>query len=300
MLGSLISILCICSGDLNIYAQSPYEQQRKIVPPDKEELIVIGHSSMFRTAKILEQIYQKPVTYEGPIDLEWDGDVDLVPGAGERLVRVSKRAKFIIPDEVKPEKNKQLDAGLLEKVIEAYEKQIDGPKFKISLSKLGFHLITDQVRDKNEQFVKEKPYLDASISVPSEKMTAYEHLTKIVDAVNTSRDIKLLINYGQGYDFFWLGDIAGNIPNRQDMISGNYDKGKLQFEWGADNVIAREALIDLLEKANTTLTWHMDCDHDPHFKKICGISILPLEVNYLEPDGRKIKTYLYYNRIKEK
>jgi len=296
MFGCLVCILCILVGNSNIYSQ-----KREIVQPDKEVLVVLSPGPLYSAARVLGQMYQKPVSYEGPLDLPWDGDIDLVPVANGRIARIPKRGKFVIPDDVTPDKNKQLDEGVLEKILEAYQKQIDGPKFKISRTKSVLHFIVDEVRDKNGQYVKEKPFLDAVISVPSEKMTSIEHIKKIVDAVNASNEIKLWINYGPGYDFLWLDDITGNIPNKLDMYTGNYDENKLKFEWGADGVTAREALVDLLEKANTTLSFRVDCATDnPKNYKDCWIEIFPLEVNYLEPNGKKIRTNLYYDRIKEK
>ena len=56
--------------------------------------------------------------------------------------------------------------------------------------------------------------------------------------------------------------------NYEDLFVNNslYDD-KFSFEWGADKIGAREALISILEKANTTLTWRVDCDENPNQNK---------------------------------
>ena len=263
ILGLIAGMLFIYGGNTNIRSQTidTFGQKLEIVQPGNEVMTIVGASTLQRAGGALAQMYRKPVTFEGPTGvLQWDGDVDQEVLLDGKIMRIPKRVTFVIPDEVKPDKNQQLDSSVLEKVVETYQKQFGGPKYKIISSELGLHLITDEVRDKNGQWVKEKPYLDAVISIPSEIRTGLGHIEKIVDAVNVPKDIKLSKLYiasVSDFNLFWKEE-------------------ELSFEWGADKIVAREALINLLKKANTTLTWHMDCTDHPDINRKCTISVFPL------------------------
>jgi len=310
----MTGILFIYCGDANIHSQTihdVYGQKLEIVQPGNEAMAVSG--GLFIAGHVLAQMYLKPVTFEGPTDvLQWDGDVDQEVLSNGTILRIPKRGTFVIPDGVRPDKNRQLDSSVLEKVVGEYQKQFSGPKYKIISSKLGLHLITDEVRDKNGQWVKEKPYLDVVISIPSGKRTGLGHLRKIVDAVNVSKELKLWINTRGDYNLFWnIDDIqkaqainkalfGGSLTPDNSLLSENdrllYEE-ELSFEWGADKIGAREALINLLEKANTTLIWRVDCTDHPDVNQKCFIEIMPIVANYLLPNGETWKTYLTFDRI---
>lgn len=309
LFGLLTGILCFYNGDSNIWGQdgkpqsSPVTGQLEnndngntvspksnlpqfvrpdnIIPPDKEDLIIVSMRPLYDASLILEQIYRKPVTVEGPIERAWDGDIEMKTVPSGRVSRDPKTVKFVMPEEVITEKNQQLDIGILEKVLEAFHKQTDGPRYKITISRHGFHLITDEVKDKNGQYIKENQYLDTVITVPVGKRTALEHIKEITDAVSASRERKLWINTGLGFDtdFFPPGTVEGRGFNPED-------RDKLIFEWGIDNVIGRDALIDLFEKkSNTTFTWWVACADSIGINHECMINIGPLEVSSLFPDG---------------
>ena len=139
---------------------SQFIRPDNIVPPDKEDLIIVSMTPLYDASRILEQIYRKPVTVEGPMEMAWDGDIEMKTAPSGRVLRDPKTVKFAIPEEVITEKNQQLDIKLLEKILETFHKQTDGPRYKIASSRHGFHFITDEVRDKNGQYVKENQYLD--------------------------------------------------------------------------------------------------------------------------------------------
>ena len=293
--GLLSGIACISSNGTNIYGQ-----QREIVQPDSDVMTIVGAVTLFRAGLALGEMYQIPITFEGPTDvLQWDDDVDQETVAGGRIDRIPKRVTFVIPDDVTPDKNEKFDSRIFERVVETYQKQFGGPKYKLTNSKLGLHLITDQVRNKDGKWEKVEPYLDAIISIPSEKRTALGHLEKIVEAVNATKELKLWINFPFEYNLLWASNDIRSLSRPRSQYTDEYVQmmnEKLPFEWGKDKGIARDALIDLVEKSNTTLTWQVDCTDHPNVDLKCLIQLMPLNVNYLGPDGKKIRTALFYDR----
>ena len=283
------------------------ERTDNITQPDDSKLTINGTGTLCQAVRVLEEMYRKPVTCEQTEILPWDDDVDQEIYDGG-IARYPKRVTFVIPNEVKPDKNTQLAPSVLAKVVEAYQKQFGGPKYKILNSKWGLHLIVDEVRDKNGKFVKVKPYLDEVITVPSGKRTGFEHLKKIVDALKTSRNIKIELNSAPTISLWWQNEGLQNIPNigrtlMWDDLGGKEDRllyeGKMSFEWGVNKIVAREALIDLLEKSNTTLSWMVN-DYVTNDGDIGGfLTINPLSVSYLYPDGSKFSRSLQYDREKK-
>jgi len=293
-------------GTMDLYQ---FERTDNIVQPDDSELTIVGTATLCRAAQVLEQMYRKPVTCEGPTEiLQWDDDVDQEIMPNGRIERIPKRVTFVIPNEVKPDKNKQLTPSVLAKVVEAYQKQFGGPKYKITSSKWGLHLIVDEVRDKNGQFVKVKPVLDEIITIPSGKRTGLEHIRKIVDSVKASRNIEFeLVNSDPTTNVWWQHEGIQNTPNIARILRGSSGskedrllyEDKLSFEWGVNKIAARDALIDLLEKANTTLSWMINNTDNADNIAVGLLVINPLVVSYLYPDGRKFSTTLQYDREKK-
>jgi len=278
-----------------------------IVQPSDKSLTIVGTSTLCRATEVIQQMYRKPVTCEQPTGiLQWDGDVDQEMLSDGKIVRIPKQVEFVMPDTVKPDKNQQFDTSILEKVVEAYRVQFDGPKYRIVKSKWGLHLIADEVRNKNGQFIKEKPYLDEIISVPPGKRTGSAHIKKIVDSINASKGTTLQPPYhNPPDDLYWQNGDVQEVPNINEILWG-FDvseenrllyEEKVTFEWKADKVVARDALIDLLEKANTTLTWQLTCSDHIDSTTNCRLGIFPLELVYLMPNGLLFQKALYYDRL---
>ena len=311
-----LSVGFIC---LNICGQSLQPatgiNQNNIVQPDDAVFVIENRTpQLWLAAQVLEQMYRKPVSFEGPIDLPWDGDVDLMPGGenNERMLRFPKPIRFVIPEGVKPDRNQQFGVGVLEKLLDAYHKQVGDSKYKIVSTESRLHIVVDQVRDENGQFVKAETFLDKVITIPSEKRFGMQHLDKIVAAVNALNDVKLRVISGSaGVDTMWQNDISEGILDRKEIAKDNgtnwfepkdYSdltksvKDKLEFEWGVNNVVAREALAELLEKSHTTLSYRLSCADIYTYENRCWVEIDHLTENYLER-GIKLNRPLLYDRI---
>ncbi len=278
----VFSMLLFFACSFHAGAQS---QNRQIVIPEHSQFIADTPAPMENVAGLLEQMYIKPVTYEDPI-LNWSGDIDQVPNSlGEKL-KIPKRRSISMPSEVHPRQTATLDAALLNRVLDAYNKQTDGPRFTIGSSRWGLHIIPDQVRDRNGHFVKAVNFLDTFISIPMQKRTPSGHFEAICNAVNASASIGIKLQCFTPYvDAYFAESQLSKMPTEEEIE-------RISFSWGIERrMAARDALIDLLEQSATTLTWRLLCDTQP----VCALNIIPMEVNYMGSDGKPVRTALSHD-----
>jgi hypothetical protein len=264
-------------------------QDNQIFIPDTPQVITNKHHLMLYAAELLEQMYVKPVTYEDPV-LSWSGDTSQVPNSVGKMLAIPKRGKFTMPVEANPYKTPTLDIELLEKVVDAYQKQTDGPRFRVTSSQWGLHLIPNYVRNKSGQFVKSKNLLDTIISIPVGRRTPSLHFAAICDAVNANNDIGIRLEFiPQGLDANYSQVRISQFPNEEEQE-------QISFSWGINEVTARDALINMFDNSATTFTWHLLCD--TLLEPICGLNIMPIKVNYMGSDGKPFTTGLSHDRKK--
>jgi hypothetical protein len=177
---------------------------------------------------------------------------------------------------------------VLAKVLDAYHTQTDGPRFKVSVSHWGLHIIPTQMRDVNGHFVRVVALLDTSINIPIAKRRPTEHFRAICEAVSVSTGITL--NLSAGFlDQYYAPN--GILPPR---VMADSDKEQISFAWGATKMSAREAIIDLLEGSATSMTWRLLCESEG-----CYFNLLPIEVVIQDSDGQFIRKTLSYDRCKK-
>jgi hypothetical protein len=243
--------------------------------PENSKIISERARPLADAAKLLQGQYGKPVTYEDPI-LIWHGDKEAVRYLTGNTGFLPARLSFSIPNEASPDKTPILDASILGKVIDSYHEQTDGPRFEVSTSRWGLHIIPKQVRDANGQFTNTTSLLDTKISIPIANRTPSEHFVAICSAVTAVNPfgIKLRPN-GQ-----WMEQYFAEKPLPRMLTPDQREK--TSFVWGADNVDAREAMINLLEHSSTTMSWSMLCQVDEGF---CVLNLSPITVDEKYPDG---------------
>jgi hypothetical protein len=94
--------------------------------------------------------------------------------------------------------------------------------------------------------------LGARIDVPVEKRTASEHLKALCDAVSSATGATVRPNGGR-FDHAFAAN--GYLLPR---MSTGAERPYMLFEWGANGTTAREALIDLLGRSATRMTWRIN------------------------------------------
>lgn len=224
-------------------------------------------------AVLLQAEYGMPITYEDPI-LIWREDLESVQYAKGKTGLQPKPLSFSMPVDVDPGRNPKLDDWLLGKVLDAYHRQTDGPRFRVTDWSWGLSILPAEVRDANGQLAKVTPLLDTIISIPEAVRSPSEHFGAICEAITTSTGIEL--KYGGQ----WMDQYFSPIPLPRRM---NDDQRKqISFTWGGVNLIAREAVINLLEHSATTLTWKVLCQSDEGY---CVFTPQPIMINARSSDG---------------
>jgi hypothetical protein len=230
----------------------------------------------------MEERYASPVTYEDPI---WEFQGDLAPvGPAGRLFPMYR--SFAAPPELTPANRPKLDAAVLGEALAAYHSQTDGPRYKISTSRLGLHLIPDQVRGADGILAPARNALDTVLNMPVTLEVPSQHLTDLCIALSSATGTSIIYmgpsgNYALEHIYMPNGHV-GRIGSRED----------LRVAWGAQGISAREALINLLEPSATTLGWSFICQAD----RSCFIQVDALKFGVAMPDGTTGWTALLYDR----
>jgi hypothetical protein len=127
--------------------------------------------------------------------------------------------------------------------LEAYHQQTAGPRFRILTSRLAFHIVPDQVHSApSGSFERAKNPLDFYILVPSEERTPAEHVLAINAAITAATGVPL--RYGM---------------LNADAFNEQFEDEVSRFTWGATGLIARDVLLDLLDRSATTFSWELLC-----------------------------------------
>ena len=230
-------------------------------------------------ARELEGQYAKPVTFETPL-LLWRGHMEkfgALPDGTEIFSFV--RHGFALPENAGILDAPALSTGLVSKVVEAYHQSNPGyPRYRVWQSPMGFHIIPTDARDQAGVLGPAHSVLDAQIEVPVEKRTASEHLQAVMDAVTRATGIATLVENSIDSDYAANGYMIRGEPRGGPAEA---ERAYMLFDWGASQVSAREALIDLLTKSSTTLSWTLACipDYRNGNRQHCMINVHPLAVN---------------------
>jgi hypothetical protein len=177
-----------------------------------------------------------------------------------------------------------LDGPLLSKVVNAYNQQNDGLHFRTEISKLGLHIIPSRSRDENGADVTVSPLLDAQITVPVERRTIHDSLNVLAEAVSLATGIRLEANdpsirpYALDHMFAGVGDPF--------------------LTWGVETPTkARTALIDLLERSASSLSWRLLCQASAKPEdRSCALNITPVQLDVTDRYGKWVKKALVYDR----
>lgn len=264
-----IALVSVIAGGLLARAQIPSETNT-----------ITWYYPLWRAAELLQSRYARVVTYEGPTTWLWRETLDLLGHMkdGREIFRAKEHA-LVLPEELTGELTSKpapvLNLELVSKVVAAYNRQNPGfPRYGVLESKLGFHIVPVEVPDETGRYVPATNLLDTRVSVPVAQRTASEHLKAICDAVSVSTGRPLVINGPSSFDGYF-GANGYQLPKARTGRERPY----ILFEWGIQDVKARDALINLLEGSCTTMRWLFVCELTPPLDKTrCHITMNPLTV----------------------
>ena len=217
-------------------------------------------------ADLLQKEYLKPVTYEDPVWI-WPGDLATRDNAqNARWTLFPKNRSFAVPAEANAAQTPALNPALIAAVVQAYEGQNDAPTFLVTASGLGVHIVPAQVHDAGGQLVAAANALDVQVAIPIAQRTVTQHFQAICDGVSASTGTPLRFN-AAGVGPFWLDRL---------FVSGQAAQ-QLSFSWGASGVTARAALVELMTRSATALSWRLFCQPSTTAQdRFCVLNVLPV------------------------
>lgn len=243
---------------------------------------VVSGRPLEAAALLLESEYRIPVTYEES-PLLWSGDMKQT----EMGQIIPKELSFSLPGELSSKANPQLDGNLIEKILDAYHKQTDGPRFRMTTSQLGLHIVPSELRDSKGKWIHAKPILDNIVTVPAASRTPEGHFRALCDALSRSSGITVKAAPQWMNQYFAPN---GLVPPRSRPLTEK-EKQEISIVWGAQEMTAREALLDLVRPSATTLTWGLLCTREPGEEPYCVLNLHPLQVIMEQtPRGPRIKS----------
>jgi hypothetical protein len=237
---------------------------------------------MSDTAERFQRASGKVVTYEDPI-LTWASD--FAPPGHKAF---GKNAKGMNPKErsfwLSTTTASESDSNVaLEQAIDSYNRESDGPRFRVLTSKLGRHVVPAEVRNAAGVWTKARNPLDQMVNISKQTRRVGEHLQALLDAVERTNQIKYV------FMPIWIR------PDSLEVLYGS----KGAFAWGTDGaVVAREALIDLLSASHTTFYWNAHCDTTVGKPDVsCWIVISDLLLPTRQPDGKVSYREVQFDRV---
>jgi hypothetical protein len=236
-------------------------------------------------ALLLESEYRTPVTYE-ELPLLWKGDMSQT----EMGQIIPKELSFSLPVELSRKANPQIDGNFLKKIIDAYQMQTDGPRFRVSASQSGLHIIPSEIRNSRGIWTRAKPILDSIITIPAASRPPEMHFRLLCDALSKSSGITIKAA-PQWMDQFFAPN--GIVPPRTRPLTEKEEE-EISTIWGAHGIVAREALLDLISPSATTLTWELLCTREPGDEPYCVLNLHPIQIIIEEtPRGRLMRSITF-------
>jgi hypothetical protein len=228
-----------------------------------------------KAADLLQQRFGTVVTYEDPVWV-WRGELAVV-GSDENLpggLRVTPHT-LLLPGGLTPEAGAVLNAQLLGKVLDAYHQQNpERAEFQVLESKMGLHIVPLRAHDESGALKPAGSLLDAKVSIPVASRTASEHVAALCRAVSAGSTVPL------EYSDSWFNQyFAANGYVLPRTLTGS-ERPYMVFEWGAKEMTARDALIDLMSRSATSMMWRVKCISSAQAKnRSCQLGLGPLMVN---------------------
>jgi hypothetical protein len=223
-------------------------------------------------ARRVQRLFGKVVTYEDPL-WRWSGDSE-PKGQGFLL----KYLSFVRP----------ADSGddpqlILNRTLDEYHRQTNGPRFAVLTSRWGLHIVPTQVHDENGQLVEAVNPLDARITVPVEARTATQHFVAVLSQVSLAAGI--------GMEF--SPDTVTLTPGF-DPFEAHFGADPIRFPWGTSGTVARDAIVDLLDRSATTYSWSLGCE--PGHSTKCYFSLGEIQITVTGTNGRPMNKMVLYDR----
>jgi hypothetical protein len=240
--------------------------------------LIEGRRPVSEARRRLQPLYGQVITYEEPF-LSWKDELQPLE-QGPRMM--PKVRRFLMPAEATSAPSVSV---ALEKTLDAYHQQVMGTRFRVLTSKLGYHIVPVQARNEHGDLVPAASLLDAQIFVPIEERTPEQHLEALGAAVTSATGINFL---------------PAAIPLSPDGFDLSFQWKPKPFRWGAEAVVARDALIDLLDRGASTYSWDLTCTASAvPSDRACILTISFLKVAITDAAGQPSYKVLIFDKCGE-
>jgi hypothetical protein len=243
--------------------------------------LISSSRPLAEAANRLRHAYGKPVSYEDPV---WAWPGELAPtgiNPDPRLLQGPVPLTFVMPTDVGT--NPDASAVLAESLDE-YHRATSGPRFQMLTSPLGMHIVPVQSRDDSGRMQPAKNPLDITVSIPAAERPPFGHIEAVIAAASSSANVPV----SAGIAMF--ARPGGGFTELFGSAQG-------KFIWGTSNIIARDAIIDILERSATSFTWELRCSASAQGgQRHCSFSVFPIEVTVTDANGNTVNRGVSYDR----
>ncbi len=177
-------------------------------------------------------------------------------------------------------------AGGIAALLQAFNNQNSTVSYKMETLGDVTVLEADTMLDPTGSRVPAPLLLSKVIQIPTAQRTPLEHLEALTEAIQEQTGVPVKLDVGLGT---WNSGFTGkNGPDtqRQDNL----------LNWGAQQQVARLALLDFLSRSKTTFTYQFACQVGINSPGECTLSLRPLTVEVVGRSGAVKKKTLYFDR----
>ena len=271
---------------------SSFAQAKTFTSGANDSLAISSGRPLSEVSRLLESRFGTPVTYEDPVLWIWSGDIS--PGENGWRGMIPKIRTLTLSAKLNPLLNKNLDFLLLGKIVDAYNGQTDGTRFRVSSSRWGLHIAPIQAHNSSGQLVTIKPIMDYRITIPVASRVPYMHFRTICEALTKSSGISIK-EAAPWMDQYFAPN--GLIPPRAREMTPK-EENQASITWGCKGMTAREAINSMIENSATTLTWHLLCSADPK-EQDCRLNLHPIQIMVGDPNATMIRS-IPWDRSKDR
>lgn len=230
----------------------------------------------------LQSAWGRAVTYEEPVwqhpsDTSMEGD-PLRLAAGPRFRALS------LPATALQSRGRADDATHLKGLVNAFNAGNAPLGFSVVETAWGLHIVPVRNKDARGSEAPASSLLDSYVAVVSAKRSPMGHVEALAQALTSRSGVR--VESGSGALSFGVDQLflqADSSPT---------------FEWGtAGAVKARDALLELLSKSATTLSWRLNCQPaSANATPFCVLNVDPLRVETRDSTGKVSLTVLAFDR----
>lgn len=252
------------------------------LPSVAQDELVTGPRPLRMAADRLQAVWARPVTYEEPLwvhasDISAEGD-PVLRWNGLRVRRVT------IPQGVLGNHDRGRDLAQVRVILAAFNREYAPLQFAAIESGWGLHIVPRAMKDRNGTGAAASSLLDEAVTVPAGERTPMGHVRALATALGQAKGVRVEGSSGVlGFGVDQLFGQAGSDP---------------RFVWGTAGVVkGRDALVDLLSRSATSLSWRLNCQ--PATTGVtdayCVLNVDPMRLE-VRRDGRTAMEVLSWDR----